>query len=142
MPPAIRSLSPPIAALALGLLLFAPEAHGDSAGSCTAVRIPTDSQDVTCALDPSSVGRPLHFVAGFGGSHDDTKITLDATLDGAPLTCEEGSKTSLFAEDGMVQLDCRFRVVAAPSGPAVPALLKVALTVHHAQYVSSSLDDE
>ena len=106
------------------------------AGRCTAVPVPTDSQDVTCALDLTAVGRPLRFVAEFGGSHDDTKISLVATLDGEPLTCKAGSKTDLFAEDGIVHLDCRFELVARTGHP----VLRVALTVNHAQYVTSSVD--
>lgn len=136
-----------VAAFALSLPLwctgaFPSEALGaEPPGRCTAVRVPADSQDVTCVLDPATLGQPLRFVAAFAGSHDDTRLKLDATLDGEPLTCADGSRTSLFAEDGEVHLDCRFRAVAAKNSGA-PPVLKVALTVHHAQFVSSSLAPE
>ena len=122
---------------AVALLLGCGLAHGSSAGTCTAVPVPTDSQDVTCVVDPAARDRPLHFVAVFGGSHDDTKISLAAVRDGQAIDCDAGSKTSLFAEDGVVQLDCR--VGRATSGPS-PTTLKFALTVHHAQFVAASLD--
>ena len=133
-----------VAALQAATILLAvfplPAVHAAPAAGCTARAIPTDSQDVTCTLAPSTIGVPLRFVAVFGGSHDDTRIQLEATLDGEPLACDERSKTSLFAEDGIVRLDCGFRVAAR--GTTSPPILKVALTVHHAQYVSSSLDRE
>lgn len=105
---------------------------------CTARAIPTDSQVVTCPIDATATGRPLRFTAVFGGSHDDTRIQLDARLDGEPLACDAGSKTSLFAEDGIVGLDCGFRVAPRSDG----ATLEVSLTVHHAQFVSASLDPQ
>jgi len=128
------------AALATMTVLPSMPARAAPPTLCVATPVPTDSQDVACTLDPAMRGRPMHFVAQFGGSHDDTRIRLDATLDGEPLTCDDGSKTALFAEDGVVRLDCRFRVGPTPAGSA--ARLKVALTVHHAQYLSSSLDGD
>jgi hypothetical protein len=133
-----------VAAFALSLPLWCTGALPSEAlgaeppGRCTAVRVPADSQDVTCVLDPATLGRPLRFVAQFAGSHDDTRLRRDATLDGEPLACVDGSNTSLFAEDGIVHLDCRFRPVARP-GPGSASVLKVALTVNHAQFISSSV---
>ncbi len=145
---AMRRFSRPIVHASIRVLLAScivvlpASATAETAGRCVAVRVPTDSQDVTCPLDPSTIGRPLRFVAEFAGSHDDTRLTLAATLGGEPLTCAEGSRTTLFAEDGVVQLDCRFRVAKPVSDGAALPPLKVTLTVHHAQYVSASLEAE
>ena len=121
----------------LAVLLGGAPVQAATVAACSARPVPTDSQVVTCTVDRSMAGRPLRFEARFVGSHDDTRIRLDATLDGAPLTCGVGSRTSLFAEDGEVGLDCRF---VAPGSDAA-AVLEVALTVHHAQYVSASVTD-
>ena len=132
------------AAAAAALMLFdgtavSPAGAAEGPARCSAVRVPTDSQDVTCLLDPSMGGKPLRFVAEFGGSHDDTRLKLEATLDGEPLTCGAGSRTELFAEDGVVHLDCRF---TAAAGRGAARVLKVALTVNHAQYVSAGIVGE
>jgi hypothetical protein len=41
----------------------------------------------------------MPFTAGFSGSHDDTTLSLAATLDGAPLACAPGSKGFGVAAD-------------------------------------------
>ncbi len=121
------------------VILTALPASAAEPARCIATSVPTDSQDVGCTIDPAMDGRPLRFLAVFGGSHDDTRITLTATLDDQPLTCDSRSKTSLFAEDGEVRLDCGFRAGRVSTAGQV---LKVALTVHHAQVLSSSLVEE
>jgi hypothetical protein len=61
---------------------------------------------------------------------------MSLTLDDAPLTCETGSKTRLFGEDGDISLVCRFRVrTSAGTRP----MLGVALLWSHAQYVRTEL---
>ena len=139
MPTFLRVLLLDVIGAAVAVIAPDDASAAEPVARCTAVRVPTDSQDVTCVLDPTVVGRPLRFVAEFGGSHDDTKLSLVATLDGEPLTCGAGSRTDLFAEDGIVHLDCRFRVVAPAAGTIRP-VLRIALTVHHAQYASSSVE--
>ena len=122
------------ALLVLAAVACGPASAADPA-TCAARSVPTDSQVVTCTFGPSTVRRSVRFVAQFVGSHDDTRLALTATLDGKPLECEAGSTTSLSAEDGQVSLVCRFAVEPAASSP----LLEVALSVHHAQYLSASV---
>ena len=61
---------------------------------CT-LRLPGHStQEFECRLDPAVAARSLRFKVFFSGSHDDTRATLEATLNGAPLDCADGSKTN------------------------------------------------
>lgn len=89
-----------------------------------------------CRLQPSASTQHFRFKVNFSGSHDDTRAALEATLDGAPFDCADGSKTNTESEDGEVSLDCRFTVAA---NPAAPAVLVVAVRWHHAQYMGYTL---
>ena len=124
----------------LGLAVAGALASAKAAepSACAARLVLPESQDVRCPLDPSALGRPMRFVAQFTGSHDDTRLGLTATLDGRPLICAPGSRTSLVAEDGEVSLDCRFRIDPRTTQP----VLEVALSVHHAQYLSAEVVHE
>ncbi len=103
---------------------------------CT-LRLPGHStQEFECRLDPAVAARSLRFKVFFSGSHDDTRATLEATLNGAPLDCADGSKTNTEGEDGEVSLDCRFTVAG---NPAAHDVLRVALRWHHAQYMGFEL---
>jgi len=97
---------------------------------CEAPDAPGDTRDITCALPGSGVPQRFLFSADFSGSHDDTTLSLEATLDGAPLACAPGSKTDSSFEDGQVRLACRFTVSAGPG-----RTLAVALRWRHAQYM-------
>jgi hypothetical protein len=94
-----------------------------------------DGMEVQCALRESDTPRKFRFEIRFTGGHDDTKASLSATLNGKPLTCDEGSKTKLFAEEGEVGIDCYFsseRIKGAQE-------LKVSVEWHHAQYSEHKL---
>jgi hypothetical protein len=88
-----------------------------------------DSHDIKCTLDGSGTTRRYRFKASFGGSHDDTTASITPTLDGAPLACDKGSKTSTQGEDGEVSLECRFSL-------AEPGTKRLGVRVQwrHAQY--------
>lgn len=64
---------------------------------------------------------------------------IDATLDGAPVRCEEGSKTRSEAEDGEVALVCRFRLEAPVD---TKRILGVRIAWRHAEPASFALDRE
>ncbi len=87
--------------------------------------------DVSCPLKASGKPQSFHFKALFTGGHDDTKATIEPTLNGQPLECEPGSKTSLFAENGDVSLDCKFSLKEKKGSPQV---FKVAVVWTHCQY--------
>lgn len=88
-----------------------------------------------CELDVAAPAR-LRFTANFSGGHDDTTASLKVTLNGVPLQCDEGSKTSLVGEDGDVSLECKVSLAGpAPSRRS----LGVALKWNHAEYVNAEL---
>ena len=62
--------------------------------------------------------------------------SMTLSLDGAPLACEQGSKTQLMGEDGDVSLECRFSLADAAGTKRV---LKVLLRWSHAQYTDFEL---
>jgi hypothetical protein len=98
-----------------------------------------DNRDFICPLSLSGAPQRFAFKADFSGSHDDTTAAMTATLDGMPLTCEKGSKTSLAGEDGEVSLECRFTVKESTGTNPV---LRVTLTWRHAQYTDFELFSE
>ncbi len=90
-----------------------------------------DSMEVKCPLEPSAAAQRYRFKVNFSGGHDDTKASIAPALNGAPLVCGEGSKTSLFGEDGEVSLECRFSIAAkSAAGQAFDVLVSWS----HAQY--------
>lgn len=93
-----------------------------------------DRLDFRCPLPAAT--RHFRFRANFSGGHDDTKASMTATLDEQPLTCEEGSKTRLFAEEGDVSLECRFSIAGASTAEH---LLRVTLVWSHAEYTDFAL---
>ena len=112
-------------------------AHAQSTVVCSVLEPPGDSRAFTCPLPASASQKRHHFQALFGGGHDDTTASMNLTLDGAGLTCERGSKTSLAGEDGEVSLECHF-IVAPTQGRAAHSLA-IALTWRHAQYLGYKL---
>jgi len=95
-----------------------------------------DHRDFTCTLTATGKPQQYRFRTMYSGGHDDTKARMEMMLDGKPLTCAEGSKISLFGEDGDISLECRF-LMTAPAG-ARPVLGVVVLW-YHAQYIGFEL---
>ena len=67
----------------------------------------------SCPVVAKETVQRFRFVANFGGSHDDTKLSLRATLDGAPAECTPGSNASSRFEDGDIRLDCGLELKGA-----------------------------
>lgn len=115
--------------LAMALAALAVPAGGTSAGppACVALAQTWQSIELACPLKEAA---PQHyrFAASFSGSHDDTTLSLAATLDGAPLACDAGSTTDSSGEDGDVVLECRF------AGAHAGGVLRVRLKWYHATY--------
>ena len=88
---------------------------------------------VQCALRASDTPKKFKFEVRFLGGHDDTRASLNAPLNGQPLTCESGSKPQLEGEFGEVSIDCQFSSQSAQD-------LKVDVQWYHAQYDSYSLE--
>ncbi|HZF20498.1 MAG TPA: hypothetical protein VE008_12430 [Burkholderiales bacterium] len=89
-----------------------------------------DTHVVKCSLSATGAAQRLRFKADFSGSHDDTTASITTTLDGVPLACDKGSKTSTQGEDGEVSLECRFSLAGEPGTKR----LEVRVQWRHAQY--------
>lgn len=112
------------------LVLAAPVQAADML-ACDAPDAPGDARQITCPIAASATPRSFRFKANFMGSHDDTTLSLAATMDGAMLACGSGSKTNSQFEDGEVSLECRFPVAES----AAVRRLGVKLVWNHAQYL-------
>jgi hypothetical protein len=117
----------------LGLLVpgIADAANAEPKSYCESISTGGETRDVECPLNASGATQRFTFRTNFSGGHDDTTASMTATLDGLPLTCEEGSKTILMGEDGDVSLECKFSVRAKAGTRLV---LTVTLSWRHAQY--------
>lgn len=75
----------------------------------------------------------LRFEAHLAGSHDDTEAVLIASLNGTPLPCASGSKTSIDGakDEGDVTLSCR---LTAPPAAGQRTELRFHLRWYHARY--------
>ena len=125
----------------LGLGAFAGMDPASAQGKprCESRASAYDTTDVECSLSATGKPRRFRFKANFSGSHDDTMASIVTTLDGAPLACESGSKTSLQGEDGDVSLECRFSIT---DEAGTKHLLGVTVSWRHAQYTSFALDPD
>jgi hypothetical protein len=106
-------------------------AHAQERLHCESHALAGDTRDIECPLYASGTNQRFGFKTNFSGGHDDTTASMTATLNGLPLACEDGSKTSLMSEDGDVSLKCKFSVTEKAGTQLV---LKVKVSWRHAQY--------
>jgi hypothetical protein len=118
------------------ILLGLASATAQAKPQCESTTFGGDHRDIKCPLTASGATQSFRFKANFSGGHDDTSARMTATLDGAPLACAQGSKTSLFGEDGDVSLECRF---ALEGKAGTSRILGVTLLWSHAQYTDFAL---
>src|SRR5262245_32334065 len=85
-------------------------AQAQASSACYSQSPGGDARTFTCPLSVPDGTRHFRFTAAFSGGHDDTMASMTLTLDGAPLACAPGSKTSLMGEDGDVGLECKFSI--------------------------------
>lgn len=133
-----------IAAAVLGAaawgLAWPSGAHAaETVVTCAAQTEGGDLINFTCPLVASGASQLYRLRADFEGSHDDTSASLKATLDGAPLECDLGSKLASEGEDGDVRLECRFRV---NGNKGTTRLLAITLLWSHAQLVRTEFVSE
>jgi hypothetical protein len=88
-------------------------------------------ESVECLIDSTGTTQRFSFKINFSGGHDDTTASMTASLDGLPLICEEGSKTTIEGEFGDVSLECRFAVTGKPGEKRI---LKFSPSWRHAEY--------
>jgi hypothetical protein len=136
----MRSTFLSIIGLSAGLLCGADAGTAFAASSnklqCESRSPGGDLRDISCALDVASAPQGFRFKADFSGGHDDTTASMTLSVDGAPLPCEQGSKTHLMGEDGDVSLECRFSL---PDSGNTSRVLRVLLKWNHAQYTDFAL---
>lgn len=109
------------------------------AAACVETDRMMDWREITCALPASASPKRFSFRAMFTGGHDDTSASIAPELDGQPFACGEGSKLSLFGEDGNVSLSCQFDRSAFP---AAGAKLKVLIKWSHAEFADYEFSAE
>lgn len=83
-----------------------------------------DWREITCTVPAAATARRFQFKAMFTGGHDDTSASIAPTLGEAPLACAEGSKLSLFGEDGDVHVFCDFGGAAMAGRTTFKVLIK------------------
>ena len=90
-----------------------------------------DTHEVSCIIAGSSKVRRLQFKAMFSGGHDDTLVSIHPSINDSEIACEDGSKTSAFAEDGDITLKCNLTMNSA-EGNNTKA--KIIIRWSHAQF--------
>lgn len=103
------------------------------ADACTVSSPTYDTREVQCQFPKTAFAHKLRLQANFSGGHDDTMVRLEPFVGSSPLTCDEGSKTYLFAEDGDVSLWCIFSVANQLKEGGV---FKVTIRWSHAEYMN------
>ena len=126
------------AALFLSCLCHLPGHAATLPPSCGVASRTFDSMEVLCLVAPEAQPRHLAFIARFAGGHDDTRVSIQTSLAGQPLACDDGSKLESFAEDGDLSLQCRFAVTGGAAGDA---RLQVVIRWSHAQFTDYELMD-
>jgi hypothetical protein len=104
--------------------------------TCDAQSVSWDRREYRCPLTANGNEQRLRFKADFSGGHDDTEASMALTLDGVPVACKPGSKTSLFGEDGDVSLECHL-LLAGPAGTR--QMLGATVKFRHAEFVAVEL---
>lgn len=125
--------------LFLGTLLVSMGASAHASPACHTELSRHDRAELRC---PWPAGAPaLRFDAHFAGSHDDTEATLGASVNGTPLACAAGSKTSIDSsrDEGDVTLSCRLTAPSAAPPNSASAELRIALRWYHARYTGFEL---
>lgn len=123
---------------ATGLFL----AIGPSAAACV-VQAQTDvSGQVLCTIQGHRQVSFARLEVRFDGFHDDSRVDMALSLDGADVRCGPEDRAELSGEsgeEGEVTLFCRLRV--APSEGRTVALA-AQLRFHHAEFTSIRLVQE
>jgi hypothetical protein len=104
--------------------------------TCEAKLVSWNRHEYQCPLATDGKERRLRFKADFSGGHDDTEASMALTLDGVAVACSQGSKTSLFGEDGDVSLECRLMLAGAAG---TKRMLGATVKFSHAEFIAIEL---
>jgi len=107
-------------------------AYAEDALACETQSVNFKKREYRCPLTANGSAQQLRFKATFSGSHDDTQLSMNLSLDGLPVSCDKSSKTWRNGEDGDVSLECNF-VFEAAAG--TKKILRATVNVYHAEFV-------
>jgi hypothetical protein len=120
----------------LAIAATAAPAYAENNMTCETQSVNFKKREYRCPLTANGSGQPMRFKANFSGSHDDTQLSMNLSLDGLPVACGKGSKTWLNGEDGDVTLECHFILDGAPGNKR---MLRATVNIYHAELVEVKL---
>jgi hypothetical protein len=122
--------------LLLAIAASAGPAWAEDALACETQSVNFKKREYRCPLTANGSAQQIRFKANFSGSHDDTQLSMNLSLDGLPVSCNKSSKTWLNGEDGDVSLECNF-VFDAAAG--TKKILRATVNIYHAEFVGIKL---
>jgi hypothetical protein len=125
-----------ISSIFLAIAATASPAYAEDVMACEAQSVNFKRREYRCPLTANGQEQQIRFKADFSGSHDDTELSMNLSLDGLPVSCRKGSKTWLNGEDGNVSLECYF-VLDGAAG--TKRMLRAMVNVYHAEFVGIKL---
>ena len=120
----------------LAIVAGAFPAYAEEALACETQSVNFKKREYRCPLTANGRGQQIRFKANFSGSHDDTQLSMNLSLDGLPVSCSKGSKTWLNGEDGDVSLECNFVLDGATGSKK---MLRATVNIYHAEFVGIKL---
>ena len=120
----------------LAIVAMAGPACAEDVLACETQSTNFKRREYRCPLTSSGREQQIRFKADFSGSHDDTQLSMNLTLDGLPVSCLKGSKTWLNGEDGDVSLECYF-VLDGLAG--TKRMLFAMINIYHAEFIGVKL---
>jgi len=123
----------------LAIVATAGQVHAEEVLACETQSANFKRREYRCPLTANGREQQIRFKADFSGSHDDTQLSMNLTLDGFPVSCRKGSKTWLKGEDGEegdVSLECHLVINDAPGNKK---MLRATVNIYHAEFVGMRL---
>lgn len=114
----------------------ASSAYAENVLACDTQSVNFKKREYRCALTANGRDQQIQFKADFSGSHDDTQLSMNFSMDGLPVSCSKSSKTWLNGEDGDVSLECNF-VLNGAAG--TQRMLHATVNFYHAEFVAIKL---
>jgi hypothetical protein len=120
----------------LSIVATAGPAYAEDVLACETESVNFKKREYWCPLTANGRGQQIRFKADFSGSHDDTQLSMNLSLDGLPVSCSKGSKTWLNGEDGDVSLECHLVLDGAAGAKRI---LRATVNIYHAEFVGVKL---
>ena len=120
----------------LAIAASAGPAWAEDALACETQSVNFKKREYRCPLTANGSALQIRFKANFSGSHDDTQLSMNLSLDGLPVSCNKSSKTWLNGEDGDVSLECNFVLDGAKG---TKKMLRATVNIYHAEFIGIKL---